>query len=77
MVRDVETIRGRVQSCALRCESRRITGALEELAPRGLCADASLRKAFPFQLLRLGVALVKICLSCALAPSEKLKKKKI
>ena len=78
MVRDVETIRGRVQSCALRCGSRRITAALRELVPRGLCADASLRKAFPFKLLRLGVALVKIfarqlvCLSCALAWSEKL-----
>ena len=78
MVRDVETIRGRVQSFALRCDLRWRTGALEELVPRGLCADASLRKAFPFQLLRLGVALVQICarqlvcLSCALARSEKL-----
>ena len=72
MVRDVEAIRGRVQSFALRCDLRWRTGALEELVPRGLCADASLRKAFPFQLLRLGVALVKICLSCALARSEDL-----
>ena len=78
MVRDVETIRGRVQSFALRCDLRWRTGALEELVPRGLCADAPLRKAFPFKLLRLGVALVKIfarqlvCLSCALARSEKL-----
>ena len=49
MVRDVETIRRRVQSFALRCVLRWRTGALEELVPRGLCAGASLRKGFSFQ----------------------------